>query len=76
VQDSGCGISTEEMAHVFEPFFSTKGTHGTGLGLAVSWGIVESHGGRIEVESTVGEGSRFTVRLPMVADKDVRSSAA
>jgi signal transduction histidine kinase len=76
VQDSGCGISTEELSHVFEPFFSTKGTHGTGLGLAVSWGIVENHGGRIEVESTVGEGSRFTVRLPAVANGDVRFSTA
>jgi two-component system NtrC family sensor kinase len=64
LQDSGCGIPAEALPHIFEPFFSTKGAHGTGLGLAVSWGIVDSHGGRIDVESAVGRGSCFTVRLP------------
>jgi two-component system NtrC family sensor kinase len=65
VQDSGCGIPPDVLPRVFDPFFSTKGPRGTGLGLAVSWGIIESHGGRIDVESAVGRGSRFIVRLPL-----------
>ena len=67
VEDSGRGIAGEHLPHIFEPFFSTKGTRGTGLGLAVTWGIVEGHGGTIDVASRVGEGSRFTVRLPLAA---------
>ena len=65
VEDSGCGIPEADLPHLFEPFFSTKGTHGTGLGLAVTWGIVLAHGGTIDVRSAVGKGSRFTVRLPL-----------
>ena len=65
VEDSGRGIEAQDLPHLFEPFFSTKGTRGTGLGLAVSWGIVEGHDGTIEVRSEPGKGSRFTVRLPM-----------
>ncbi len=66
VEDTGCGISAEEMSRVFEPFYSTKGTRGTGLGLAVTWGIVEGHGGSIYVSSEVGRGTRFTLRLPFL----------
>jgi len=65
VEDSGPGIPAENLGHLFEPFFSTKGTRGTGLGLAVSWGIVEGHGGTIDVDSTQGRGTRFAVRLPL-----------
>jgi two-component system NtrC family sensor kinase len=65
VEDGGCGIPEADLAHLFEPFFTTKGTHGTGLGLAVTWGIVEAHGGTIDVRSEVGKGSRFTVRVPL-----------
>ena len=65
IADNGPGISPENLPHVFEPFFTTKGSHGTGLGLAVSWGILEHHGGRLEVESPAGEGTRFTLRLPL-----------
>jgi two-component system NtrC family sensor kinase len=72
VEDDGRGISAADLAHVFEPFFSTKGPRGTGLGLAVTWGIVEGHGGTIDVESSEGRGSRFTVRLPL----DVRDGTA
>jgi len=65
VVDDGDGISPEDRARLFEPFFTTKGTGGAGLGLAVSWGLVEEHGGWIDVESTLGEGSRFSVFLPL-----------
>jgi CheY-like chemotaxis protein len=54
---------------VLEPFFTTKGARGTGLGLAVSWGIVKRHGGTIEIESTVGVGSIFVIRLPVCKEE-------
>ena len=67
VADQGKGIAEADLAHIFDPFFTTKGTHGTGLGLAVSWGIIDAHGGTIDVESEEGHGSQFTVRLPLEA---------
>ena len=64
--DSGAGISEENLNKVFDPFFTTKEmTKGTGLGLAVSYGIIKKHGGDIEVTSTVGKGTTFIVRLPV-----------
>jgi two-component system NtrC family sensor kinase len=65
LEDTGSGIPAESLAHIYEPFFSTKGNRGTGLGLAVTWGIIESHEGSIDVQSEVGRGTRFTVRLPL-----------
>ena len=65
VEDSGKGIRPEDLPHLFEPFFSTKGNRGTGLGLAVTWGIVESHDGTIDVQSEAGQWTHFTVRLPL-----------
>ena len=64
VADSGRGIAPENLASIFRPFFTTKG-QGTGLGLSLARRIVEDHGGRIEVESQPGEGTKFTVRLPL-----------
>jgi len=65
VTDSGVGISPDVRPHLFEPFFTTKPEgKGTGLGLAICIGIVESHGGTIEVESDFGRGAKFTVNLP------------
>ena len=62
--DTGCGIKPEHLDQIFEPFFSTKPVgKGTGLGLSVSYGIVEEHGGTLEVESEEGKGSTFTVVL-------------
>ncbi len=68
VEDTGCGIAQEDLPRLFEPFFSTKGNRGTGLGLAVTWGLVEGHGGTIDVQSEPGAGSRFTVRIPLAQD--------
>ncbi|MGB5062388.1 MAG: ATP-binding protein, partial [Candidatus Competibacter sp.] len=66
IRDDGAGIAEESLSKVFDPFFTTKpvGT-GTGLGLSISYGIVEKHGGRIRVTSTVHQGSEFTVELPV-----------
>lgn len=64
IKDTGCGIPTENLDKIFEPFFTTKGQKGTGLGLAVIWGILEKHDGTIKVESQVNIGTTFTVRLP------------
>ena len=69
VIDNGVGISKENLSKIFEPFFTSKsGKGGTGLGLAVSYSIVKRHGGRIDVESKEGEGSTFTVKLPLTKD--------
>ena len=66
VSDTGNGIPPEIMARIFDPFFTTKPVgKGTGLGLSVSYGIIEKHGGRIEVASQPGEGTTFTVWLPV-----------
>jgi CheY-like chemotaxis protein len=64
-EDTGCGMSEETQRKVLEPFFTTKGARGTGLGLSVSWGIVKRHGGTIDIESRPGEGSVFIIRLPV-----------
>ncbi|HEX7175931.1 MAG TPA: GAF domain-containing protein [Pyrinomonadaceae bacterium] len=66
--DTGAGMTEEVRARVFEPFYTTKGAHGTGLGLFVSYGIIERHRGQIAVESDEGRGSTFAIMLPRVAD--------
>lgn len=67
IADNGQGIPPDALPHIFDPFFSTKGTEGTGLGLSVSYGIVKNHGGRLRVESTVGEGTTCSVELPALS---------
>ncbi len=64
VADNGCGMPPEVAAHIWEPFYSTKGEQGTGLGLDVAKSIVEGHGGTIECETAVDAGAKFTIRLP------------
>jgi len=68
VRDTGSGMSPETQARIFEPFFTTKEPRGNGLGLAVTWGIVNRHHGTIEVDSASGAGTTFTVRLPVGGD--------
>jgi signal transduction histidine kinase len=67
VEDTGCGIPARDLPRVFDPFFTTKksGT-GTGLGLSVSYGIVRSYGGTIEIDSEPGRGTRVRVSLPLI----------
>lgn len=75
IADTGSGIPAENLSRIFEPFFTTKPVgKGTGLGLAISHDIVQKHGGRIEVESTVGKGTTFTVWLPVNSPVEAASA--
>ena len=66
IADNGVGMSDEVKAHIFEPFFTTKSeSKGVGLGLAIAYGIVERHNGTISVDSRPGEGTVFTIRIPV-----------
>jgi PAS domain S-box-containing protein len=74
IADTGYGIEKKNLARVFDPFFTTKPTgEGTGLGLSVSYGIIKNHGGEILVKSKVGEGSAFTIFLPL-AQQETRTA--
>ena len=67
IKDTGRGISKQDLERIFEPFFSTKKEHGTGLGLSITYGIVQKLGGQIRAASKLGEGTTFTVTLPIEA---------
>ena len=75
VTDTGCGIAPDNLERIFDPFFTSKEVgKGTGLGLSVSYGIVKAHGGKITVDSVVGEGTTFHVFLPIASPFDATES--
>jgi two-component system, NtrC family, sensor kinase len=77
IRDTGLGIAPEHLAKIYDPFFTTKQIgKGTGLGLAVSYGIVRDHGGHINVESKLGEGTRFQITLPLAATRQMFATAS
>jgi len=67
-RDTGIGIAEDDMTQIFEPYFTTKRDRGTGLGLAICQRLVAQHGGKIQVQSRLGEGAQFTVRLPVAVE--------
>lgn len=71
-RDEGCGIPAKVLTKVFDPFFTTKGVKGTGLGLSVSYGIVEQHGGRMDIRSEEGKGTTITVYLPVDTGRKIK----
>ncbi|GAB4284832.1 MAG: ATP-binding protein [Deferrisomatales bacterium] len=75
IRDTGCGIAPENLPKIFDPFFTTKDNGGTGLGLSVSYGIVQNHGGSVDVESAPGHGTTFVIRLPLAPPPEGGSEA-
>jgi PAS domain S-box-containing protein len=76
-RDTGTGISAENLSKIYDPFFTTKQIgQGTGLGLAVSYGIIKDHGGHIQVESKPGEGTLFQITLPLVSARQQMATAS
>ncbi|MQY66217.1 MAG: two-component sensor histidine kinase, partial [Clostridia bacterium] len=69
VADNGCGIPQENLKKLFDLFFTTKGSQGTGMGLSLAYRIIKDHNGDIDIESEVGKGTRFTVSLPIWEEK-------
>lgn len=77
VEDTGAGIEPEHLPHIFDPFYTTKEVgRGTGLGLSVTYGIIEKHGGHIEAHSHKGEGTMFTIFLPIAREKQTLISSS
>ena len=81
VSDTGCGMIEEDKSRCFDPFFSTKQERGTGLGLSMVFGVIQRHEGEITVESSIGVGTTFTIRLPipseqLIADNQQQESAS
>jgi two-component system NtrC family sensor kinase len=76
IADTGCGMPAEQIDQIFDPFFTTKANgQGTGLGLSIAYGIITSHRGTISVESEVGKGSTFKIRLPIASELSAGKAA-
>jgi two-component system, NtrC family, sensor kinase len=76
VADTGSGIPPEQLARIYDPFFTTKAIgRGTGLGLSISYGIVQEHDGTLRCDSSVGQGTRFTLSLPVRFQPALRTGA-
>ncbi len=75
IMDNGPGIGPDELPQIFQPFWSSKGQGGTGLGLAVARKIVQEHRGRLEVASTIAEGTTFTIVLPAIHEADASETS-
>ncbi|MBP1622634.1 MAG: hypothetical protein H6Q07_654, partial [Acidobacteria bacterium] len=73
IADTGVGIPEKDMSRLFEPFFTTRKGKGVGLGLSVAYGIIQEHGGSIYVQSKIGEGTTFHVKLPVRSSIDEAS---
>ena len=76
IRDDGVGITDEHLAHIFEPFYTTKEAGGSGLGLAISENIIERHGGTITVDSVVGQGTTFKIVLPVDSQRPAMAADA
>jgi len=76
VADNGCGISEEALRNIFQIFFSTKGSKGTGIGLAFTEKVIQDHGGDIDVESEIGVGTTFTITLPVQTGNSLLAAGA
>jgi len=80
VEDTGVGMTEEIRRHLFDPFFTTKGDSGTGLGMSVAYGIVTRHEGTIQVDTALGEGTRFLLTFPaseiVAADRETKRTEA
>ena len=72
IHDNGVGMDIETQNNIFTLFFSSKGSSGTGLGLYIANQVIEQHGGNITVDSTVGQGTHFRVRIPQQAPHEIR----
>jgi hypothetical protein len=76
VADTGSGIPAEHLARIYDPFFTTKAIgRGTGLGLSITYGIVHEHEGAIGCESSVGQGTRFTLTMPLASVTELSTRA-
>jgi len=76
IEDTGVGIASKVRKRIFEPFYTTKGPQGVGLGLSIAHGVVKRHGGDIRVSSELGKGSTFTIRLPVTKQRRARKAVS
>lgn len=76
INDTGEGIAEDDIEKIFDPFFTTRGDKGTGLGLSISYGIIERHGGKIEVQSAKGRGTTFIIKMPIVPTPEEQTNPA